>query len=63
MRTSPWATPFCLGALKAGAYFHPRHNMFICAAHTPALIDRGLEAAAAGMKAAAEARTHQMAVA
>ena len=53
---------FCLGALKAGAYFHPRHNMFICTAHTPALIDRGLEAAAAGMKAAAETRARQMAV-
>jgi glutamate-1-semialdehyde 2,1-aminomutase len=54
---------FCSGALEAGAYFHPRHNMFLCAAHTPALIDRGLEAAAAGMRAAAKAREHRMAAA
>lgn len=46
-------TAFCNAALKAGAYFHPRHNMFLCGAHTPADIDRGLEAAEVGMKAAA----------
>ncbi len=44
---------FCAAALEAGAYFHPRHNMFICAAHTPELIDEALLAAAAGMAAAA----------
>jgi glutamate-1-semialdehyde 2,1-aminomutase len=46
---------FCAGALERGAYFHPRHNMFLSAAHTPALIDEALEAAAAGMSAAARA--------
>lgn len=30
--------------LKHGAYFHPFHNMFLSAAHTPADIDRALEA-------------------
>lgn len=43
---------FCAAALRAGAYFHPRHNMFLCGAHTPTLIDRALEAADVGMKAA-----------
>jgi glutamate-1-semialdehyde 2,1-aminomutase len=52
---------FCAGALEAGAYFHPRHNMFLCAAHTPALVDQGLEAAMAGMKAAAKARESRIA--
>jgi glutamate-1-semialdehyde 2,1-aminomutase len=36
---------FGLAALRHGAYFHPRHNMFICAAHTASDIDRGIEAA------------------
>jgi len=36
---------FGLAALRHGAYFHPRHNMFLCAAHTPADVDRGIEAA------------------
>lgn len=43
---------FCAAALPAGAYFHPRHNMFLSGAHTPVLIDRALEAAEAGMQAA-----------
>ena len=43
---------FCYAALAAGAYFHPRHNMFLCGAHTPAHIDKALEAAEVGMKAA-----------
>ncbi len=30
--------------LKHGAYFHPYHNMFLCAAHTPKDIERGLQA-------------------
>jgi glutamate-1-semialdehyde 2,1-aminomutase len=51
-----WArgNAFCNAALKAGAYFHPRHNMFLSGAHTPADIDRALEAAEVGMKAAAD---------
>jgi glutamate-1-semialdehyde 2,1-aminomutase len=42
---------FCSTALRAGAYFHPRHNMFLSAAHTEADIGRALEAAEAGFKA------------
>lgn len=44
---------FCSTALRAGAYFHPRHNMFLCAAHTPADIDAALQAADAGFTAVA----------
>ena len=36
---------FGQAALRHGAYFHPRHNMFICAAHSASDIDRGIEAA------------------
>jgi glutamate-1-semialdehyde 2,1-aminomutase len=32
---------FCSAALRAGAYFHPKHNMFLACAHTEADIDRG----------------------
>lgn len=42
---------FCGAALRAGAYFHPRHNMFLSAAHTEADIGRALEAAEAGFTA------------
>jgi len=31
--------------LKQGAFFHPYHNMFICAAHTAADVDAGIAAA------------------
>lgn len=44
---------FCVASLGAGAYFHPKHNMFLSVAHTPALIDEALEAADVGMAAAA----------
>ncbi len=47
---------FCNAALSAGAYFHPRHNMFLSAAHQPEDIDRALSAAAAGFEALARAR-------
>jgi len=43
---------FCSAALRAGAYFHPRHNMFLSVAHTEADIGRALEAAEAGFNAA-----------
>jgi glutamate-1-semialdehyde 2,1-aminomutase len=33
----------CLAALRHGIYLHPRHNMFLCAAHGPAEIDRAIE--------------------
>jgi glutamate-1-semialdehyde 2,1-aminomutase len=42
---------FCRAALEPGAYLHPRHNMFLCAAHTEADMDRVLEAAEAGFRA------------
>jgi glutamate-1-semialdehyde 2,1-aminomutase len=42
---------FCAAALRHGAYLHPRHNMFLCAAHTEADIDRVLEAAEHGLRA------------
>ncbi|MDJ0387489.1 aminotransferase class III-fold pyridoxal phosphate-dependent enzyme [Roseomonas sp. E05] len=42
---------FCAEALRHGAYFHPRHNMFLSCAHREADIDRALEAADAGFRA------------
>ena len=42
---------FCSAALRAGVYFHPRHNMFLSVAHTEADIGRALEAADAGFAA------------
>ena len=42
---------FCRAALAAGAYLHPRHNMFLNAAHTMADMDAVLEAAGAGFAA------------
>lgn len=44
---------FCATALRHGAYFHPRHNMFLSCAHTEEDIDRALEAAEAGFQAVA----------
>lgn len=34
----------CLAALRHGVYLHPKHNMFLCAAHGPSEIDRAVEA-------------------
>jgi glutamate-1-semialdehyde 2,1-aminomutase len=45
------AFAFCAAALRAGAYFHPKHNMFLSAAHGPADIDKALSAAEAGFDA------------
>ena len=53
------AEAFCATALRRGAFFHPKHNMFLCAAHQPADIDMALEAADAGMAAAAEVFARQ----
>lgn len=44
---------FCSAALRAGAYFHPRHNMFLSCAHHAADIDLALQAADAGLAAVA----------
>jgi glutamate-1-semialdehyde 2,1-aminomutase len=42
---------FCAEALRHGAYFHPKHNMFLSCAHTEADIDDALTAAEAGFRA------------
>ena len=42
---------FCATALRHGAYLHPRHNMFLSAAHREADIDRVLAAAEKGFAA------------
>lgn len=44
---------FCNAALSKGVYFHPKHNMFLCAAHTEADIAMALEAAEHGFAAVA----------
>lgn len=44
---------FCSAALANGVYFHPKHNMFLCAAHTEADIATALEAAEHGFAAVA----------
>ena len=44
---------FCAEALRHGAYFHPRHNMFLSCAHDEAEIDAALDAADAGFAAVA----------
>ena len=38
------------GSCGTGAYFHPKHNMFLSCAHTAADIDQALEAADAGFR-------------
>jgi glutamate-1-semialdehyde 2,1-aminomutase len=50
------AAVFCTSALRHGAYFHPKHNMFLSAAHRPQDIDQALAAAEAGFAAVAESR-------
>ena len=47
---------FTLEALKHGVYLHPKHNMFLSTAHTPADIDFALEATRAGFTALASGR-------
>ena len=44
---------FCASALRHGIYLHPKHNMFLSAAHAPADVDRILTAAEAGFAAVA----------
>lgn len=39
------ANAFTVAALRHGIFLHPKHNMFLCAAHTPDDIDRALHAA------------------
>lgn len=47
------ADVFCTTALREGAYFHPKHNLFLSAAHGVADIDHVLRAADAGLAAVA----------
>jgi glutamate-1-semialdehyde 2,1-aminomutase len=49
-------TAFCAEVLRHGAYFHPRHNMFLSCAHTEADIDKALKAAEAGFAMLAASR-------
>jgi glutamate-1-semialdehyde 2,1-aminomutase len=49
---------FCAEALRRGVYFHPLHNMFLSAAHTPDDIARALEAADHGFRAVKDAAVH-----
>ena len=42
---------FCAEALRQGVYLHPKHNMFLCAAHTEADIALALRATEAGLQA------------
>ncbi len=44
------ANAFCAEALRHGAYFHPRHTMFLSCAHTEEDIDFALDAADAGFR-------------
>jgi glutamate-1-semialdehyde 2,1-aminomutase len=48
------AFAFCAAAGGHGVIFHPRHNWFICAAHTPADVDLALAAARARFSAVRE---------
>lgn len=45
---------FCQVALSHGVYFHPRHNMFLCAAHGEAEIDEALAAADVALAAVSQ---------
>jgi len=44
---------FCSEALRHGAYFHPKHDMFLSCAHSAPDIDAALGAAEAGFRAVA----------
>lgn len=45
---------FCKEAIRRGAFFHPHHNWFLCAAHTDADIDEALQIADAAFGAVNE---------
>lgn len=49
-------TAFCAEALRGGVYLHPKHNMFLSAAHRPQDIDRALEATERAFSALAARR-------
>lgn len=39
------ANAFCAAGLRHGIYLHPKHNMFLCAAHTAKDIELAIDAA------------------
>ena len=45
---------FTAEALTRGVYLHPKHNMFLCLAHTEGDIDEALQATDAALKAVAQ---------
>jgi glutamate-1-semialdehyde 2,1-aminomutase len=45
------ARVFCAAAVDQGVILHPRHNWFVCSAHTDKDVERVLEATAAGFEA------------
>jgi glutamate-1-semialdehyde 2,1-aminomutase len=45
------ARVFCAAAVDHGVILHPRHNWFVCAAHTDQDVERVLEATAGGFEA------------
>jgi glutamate-1-semialdehyde 2,1-aminomutase len=45
------AVAFCATAAEHGVIFHPRHNWFVCAAHTDADVARAVDAAGLGFRA------------
>ncbi|HUA29972.1 MAG TPA: aminotransferase class III-fold pyridoxal phosphate-dependent enzyme [Streptosporangiaceae bacterium] len=48
------ALAFCATAAEHGVIFHPRHNWFISAAHTPSDVERAVAAARAGFRVVRE---------
>jgi glutamate-1-semialdehyde 2,1-aminomutase len=48
------AFAFCATAADHGVIVHPRHNWFVCAAHTEADVERALAAARAGFRTVRE---------
>ncbi len=45
---------FTAQALQRGVYLHPKHNMFLCLAHTEADVDEALQATDAALQAVAQ---------
>jgi len=45
---------WCAEVMKRGAFFHPHHNWFLCAAHTEADVDQAIAIADDALGAAAE---------
>jgi glutamate-1-semialdehyde 2,1-aminomutase len=54
-REVPRARLFCSEAVKRGVYFHPTHNWFLSAAHTPEDIERTLAVTGVAFRAVRDA--------